>query len=105
MPPKKPNKGKAPAKATKKKGKTTPGDQPSSPSEEEADAERNPSAEKDDDDEFSDHQMEVMVTFFEDRPYYYDLAHEHYKNKQKKSSGLKELGEQMGIDRKWLSYC
>ena len=108
-PPKKPSKVKAPGK--KKKGKTTAEERASSPSDDEPlhqAVEANPSPDKESgekEDEFSEKQMEVMAGFFEDRPYFYDLGHEHYKSKHKKQAALKDLGEQMGIERKWLSYC
>ena len=90
-------------------------DSPSSSSEEEAPqaaVDGNPSGkpqkqsgQKEDGEEICDEEMEVMAGFFRHRPYFYDMGDKNYKSKDKKEAALKLLGQEMGIERKCLSYC
>ena len=44
---------------------------------------------------------EKIASFFEDRPYFYDLSHPQYKNKQKKNAELQAFAPKLGMDREY----
>jgi len=45
---------------------------------------------------------EMIVQFFEDRPYFYDIAHENWTNKKLKDAELKAFAEKIGWARKYF---
>lgn len=46
---------------------------------------------------------ELIASFFEDRPYFYDLTHEAYKNKRLRASELADFAKSLGP--KWDGKC
>ena len=55
------------------------------------------------DDEDSD-MNERVVQFFEDRPYFYDIAHNKWSNKKLKDADLKAFADNTGWARKYFVH-
>jgi len=44
--------------------------------------------------------LEKIASFFEDRPFFYDIQNDQYKNKQRRDAELLEFAAGIGMDRK-----